>query len=190
MRHQTNPNQSPSAIIAVPIPTIVSKAQCSIVFAGGRSSAGTESSPVTSVSVLKPTRNESRPGIPIPHLTPSSVQIPPMYSVTSRVGVVDALHRRELDRLVLGDRARGGVADEELDRGEDAADGERDQQAEPVVAVAAPAQHPDGVHRGDQEGGDQVGGEDHVRTPRSRSPGVNITSSGSMSVTLPAASSV
>ena len=46
MRHQTKPNQMPSAISAVQIPTIVSNAQCSIVFAGGRSSAGTESSPV------------------------------------------------------------------------------------------------------------------------------------------------
>ena len=76
LRHQAIPNQSPRAIIAVPIPTIVSKAQCSIVFAGGRWSAGTESSPVTSVSVLQPTRNESSPGIGIPHLTPSSVQTP------------------------------------------------------------------------------------------------------------------
>ena len=86
-----------------------------------------------------------------------------MYSVTSVWVVLHALHRRELDRLVLGDRARGGVADHELDRGQDAADRERDQQPEPVVAVAPPAQHPDRVDRGDQEAGDQVGGEDHVR---------------------------
>ena len=44
------------------MPTIVSKAQCSIVFAGGRSSGGTVSSPVTCVLVLQPTRNESKPG--------------------------------------------------------------------------------------------------------------------------------
>jgi len=37
-----------------------------------------------SVSVLKPTRNEARPGMPIPPFTPSSVQIPPRYSVTFR----------------------------------------------------------------------------------------------------------
>ncbi len=82
-RHQTKPNQSPSAISAEPMPTMVSNARCSRVLAGGRSSGGTESSPITSVSVLQPTRNESRPGMPMPHLTPSSVQIPPMYSVTS-----------------------------------------------------------------------------------------------------------
>ena len=57
-------------------PIMVSNAQCSIVFAGGRSSAGTESSPVTCVLVLQPTRNESKPGIPIPPLTPLEVQRP------------------------------------------------------------------------------------------------------------------
>ena len=58
------------------MPTIVSNAQCSIVFAGGRSSGGTESSPVTCVLVLHPTRNESNPGIPIPPFTPSGVHRP------------------------------------------------------------------------------------------------------------------
>ena len=58
------------------MPTIVSNAQCSIVLAGGRSSGGTESSPVTCVLVLQPTRNESKPGIPIPPLTPLDVQRP------------------------------------------------------------------------------------------------------------------
>ena len=38
----------------------------------------------------------------------------------------------------------------------------RDDEAEPVVAVAAATQHPDGVDRGDQEAGDHVGGEEHV----------------------------
>ena len=64
-RHHAMPNHSPSPISTVQIPTIASKAQCSSVFAGGRSSGGTVSSPVTSVSVLKPTRKESSPGIPI-----------------------------------------------------------------------------------------------------------------------------
>ena len=78
------------------------------------------------------------------------------------MGVLHALHRGELDRLVLGDLARRRVADRELDRRQDAADRERDQQAEAVMAVAAPPQHPDRVDRGDQEAGDQVGGQDHV----------------------------
>ena len=58
------------------MPTIVSNAQCSIVLYGGRSSGGTLSSPVTWVLVLQPTRKESKPGIPIPPLTPSGVQRP------------------------------------------------------------------------------------------------------------------
>ncbi len=65
------------------IPTIVSNAQCSSVSNGGRSSGGTESSPVTCVLVLQPTRNESNPGIPIPPFTPLEVHLPKMYSVTS-----------------------------------------------------------------------------------------------------------
>ena len=44
-----------------------------------------------------------------------------------------------------------------------ARDRQRDQQAEAVVAVAPPAQHADRVDRRDQEAGDEVGREDHVR---------------------------
>src|SRR4051812_27726186 len=73
-RHQRKANHAPSAISIVQMPTIVSKAQCNIVFAGGRSSGDTESSPVTFVLVLQPTRNESKPGMPIPPLTPLAVQ--------------------------------------------------------------------------------------------------------------------
>ena len=76
LRHHAHANHSPSRISIEQTPTIVSNAQCSIVLAGGRSSGGTESSPVTCVSVLQPTRNESKPGIPIPPLTPSGVQRP------------------------------------------------------------------------------------------------------------------
>src|ERR1044072_3954024 len=76
LRHQTKPNHAPSPISNVQIPTIVSKHQCSIVFAGGRSSGGTESSPVTCVLVLQPTRKESKPGMPMPPLTPLEVQRP------------------------------------------------------------------------------------------------------------------
>ena len=75
----------------------------------------------------------------------------------------------------------------ELDRRRDRREGQRDQQAEAVVAVAAAAQHPHGVHRGDQVAGHHVGGDQHVhelrpggraehrprpgrRPPRARSP--------------------
>ncbi len=78
-------------------------------------------------------------------------------------GFLDALHRRELGGLVVGDFAGRGVADQELERGGDAGDRQRDDQAEPVEAVAAPFQHPDRVDRCDQEADHHVGGEDHVR---------------------------
>ena len=75
-RHQANASHAPSAISMVQMPTIVSNAQWSIVLAGGRSSGGTVSSPITCVSVLQPTRKESKPGMPMPPLTPSAVQRP------------------------------------------------------------------------------------------------------------------
>src|SRR3954470_15786674 len=42
LRHQAQPSQAPRPISSVQIPTIVSKHQCNIVLAGGRSSGGTE----------------------------------------------------------------------------------------------------------------------------------------------------
>ena len=85
--------------------------------------------------------------------------------VLRHVGVrlLHALHRGELDRLVVGDRARRGVAHRELDRRRDRRHRQRDQEAEAMVAVAPPAQHPHRVHRGDEEACNQVGRQDHVR---------------------------
>ena len=132
--------------------------------AGGRSSGGTESSPDDrACPCSRPTRNEARPGISIPPLTPSGGAAPEEVLRHVRRGLLHALHRGELDRLVLGDRPRRGVADRELDRRGDAGDGERDQKPEAVVAVAPAAQHPHGVDRGDEEPGDEVRREDHVR---------------------------
>ncbi len=91
-RHQEIPNQAPRASSPVPIPTMASKARCRSVFEGGRSSFGMSSSPVTTVSVLNPTSSESSPGMPIPNLTPSSVQIPPIHSVWS--GPVSSMHSK------------------------------------------------------------------------------------------------
>src|SRR4029453_16065521 len=82
LKSHVAPSHSPSNIRALPTPTMMSNAQWSIVLAGGRSSGGTESSPVTLVSVLKPTSQESRPGMPMPPLTPLEVHRPSMYSVT------------------------------------------------------------------------------------------------------------
>jgi hypothetical protein len=47
------------------------------------------------------------------------------------------------------DRTRGGVPDEDLHRGQDRGDGERDPEPEPVVAVPAAAQDPGRVDRRD-----------------------------------------
>src|SRR5262245_32964453 len=75
-RHHAHASHRRRTISALQIPTMVSNAQWSIVLAGGRSFGGTVSRPVTFVSVLHPTRNESKPGIPIPPLTPEDVQRP------------------------------------------------------------------------------------------------------------------
>ena len=62
------------------MPTIASKDRCSSVGAGGSSSSGIRSRPVTTVPVEKPTRNESRSGILIAPLTSPSISTPPRYS--------------------------------------------------------------------------------------------------------------
>ena len=80
------------------------------------------------------------------------------------------LDRGELRRLVVVDPARELVADEHLDRRRDRRDRERDREAEPVVAVAAPAQHAGGVHRRDQEPADEVRGDEHVQGLVAASP--------------------
>ena len=162
-RHHAMPNQSANRISSVAIPTMASNAQWSRVFAGGRSFfAGTESSPVTFVSVLKPTSHESRP-----EFDPALDAV--LGATTAQVlghvpvGLLHALHRGELHRLVVGDRARRGVADRELDRSQDRGHGEGDQQAEAVIMVRCPSRHSHGVHGSDQEAGDEVCRQDHVR---------------------------
>ena len=119
--------------------------------------------PMTFVSVLKPTSHESRPGIPIPPLMPSYVQRPQMYSVTwVWVSCTHSIAANLIGwSLAIARAAVSPTA--ELDRRRDAGDRERDQQSEPVMAVAPPAQHADGVDGGDQEAGDHVRGENHVR---------------------------
>src|SRR6201995_2000978 len=81
LRRQTIPRQAPSAMSAVQMPTMVSNAQCSIVLAGGRSSGGTLSRPVTCVLVLHPTRNESKPVIPMMLFTLLVVDRPEIVAV-------------------------------------------------------------------------------------------------------------
>ena len=86
-----------------------------------------------------------------------------MYSVTS----VDVVWTHSIAANLIGwsfgDRARGRVADRELDRRRDAGDRQRDQQPQAMDAVAPAAQHPDRVDRGDEEPGDEIRRQDHVR---------------------------
>ena len=163
MRHQAKPSHAPSAISIVPIPTIVSNAQCSIVLRRwpvlGRHGVEADHLRVGA----PPDQERVEAGDPEPALDAVGGAAAVDVLGDVRGGLLHALHRRELDRLVLGDRARRGVADRELDRREDAGHRERDQQAEPVIAVAAPAQHPDRVDRRHPEARDQVRGQDHVR---------------------------
>ena len=167
-RHQTQANHSASRVSAVPRPTIRSQARWMVLTADreGRSSGGTESRPWTTVlvPVLGSLRHEASPGIFRPPLTvPSSFRCPRRISGLSGAGGGVELQRGELDRLVVVDRARGGVADHHLDRDGDRRDREREQEAQPVVAVAPAAQHPHRIGRGDEEPGRDQGGEVHVR---------------------------
>src|SRR4029450_7852855 len=113
--------------------------------------------------------------------TPSSVQMPPTYSVWS--GPVSWMHSMPANlagwwsatsrAAVSPTKSWIGVAIQAIGSGvKQTSPGrrwrhpgsrQRDQQAEPVQAVAPTAQHPDRVDRGDEEADDHVGGEDHVR---------------------------
>ena len=97
-------------------------------------------------------RIDARPGIGMPPstLVPSELRWPNSVSGTSLVGLRDELDRGELRRLVVVDPAGQRVAHGHLDRRDDRGDGERDDEAEPVVAVAPAAQHPHRVHRRDR----------------------------------------
>ncbi len=186
-RHQANASQTPSASSAVPIPTIASKERWSRVLAGGRSLAGIESRPVTLVPVLKPTRKESRPGMRDRPLHP--VRACRCRRRTRSGGRrLRSMHSKpaNLAGWWWATARAASVADEELDRGGDQRDRQRDQQPQPVQPVAPPAQHPDRIDRGDQEAGDHVGGEDHVRHLVAPGAGLKSTLRGSVSTTLAA----
>ena len=131
----------------------------------GRESAGKLSRP--SITVLVPSagsdRIDARPGIGMPPVTvPSRLRWPKQRLGHVAVGLGHQLDGRELDRVVVVDPAGQRVADAHLDRRGDRRHRERDEEPEPVIAVAAPPQHADGVHGGDQEAADEVGGDEHV----------------------------
>src|ERR1700678_182987 len=77
-------------------------------------------------------------------------------------GAAYVLHRRELDRLVLGNSASCGVADEDLERGQYRCWDEGDREAAEVVTVSPAAQDTNRVHPSDRKTAHHVGGQDHV----------------------------
>ena len=77
-------------------------------------------------------------------------------------GLVEPLDRGQLDRLIDCHVAGEPVADENLHRGGQAGDRERDGQRGALVTSPASAQPPERVGAGDQEAGDHVAGDVHV----------------------------
>ena len=109
---------------------------------GGRSSGGTSSRPCTSASGSWWASSDR----PVGDL--DAVADPPVdvdaadRQRRAALGLVEALERGELDRLVLGEEAGRPVADADLHRGDGRRHREGEQEAEPVVAVRRPRSHP------------------------------------------------
>ena len=146
-KHPGSPYQADSRNSRVPNPIIMSQARCTVLTWAmvGSSLAGTMLRPCTTVARAgrrDPTGSTPCPGIgdaarPVPLLLrwPSSV------SGTSLRGLGHQLDGRELDGLVVVDPPGQRVAHRHLDGGGDRGHRERDQEAEPVVAVVAAPQH-------------------------------------------------
>ena len=94
-----------------------------------------------------------------------------------RRGLGHHLDRGELDRLQLDDLAHRAIAHQHLQRHRERRDGERDEEAEAVQAIAAALEHPDRVDRRDQKAGDDQGREDEV-TSSCGSAGLKIAATG------------
>jgi hypothetical protein len=86
----------------------------------------------------------------------------------------------QLGRLDGAQRHPEDVADHGLDDRGDRRERQRNHQPEPVVGVAAPAQHPGGVHGRDDEADEHVGAQPHVGELQERAwvehraPGVHV----------------
>ena len=121
----------------MPIPTIVWKATRT-TFTGGRSSRRTASRPCDDgVRVVVGEQRQQLAGSRSPTCTSPSSYQPPMWIGAPRLGFAQALERRELRRLVLGDLAGGPVADDDLHRRGERGDGERHEQRGAHVAARA-----------------------------------------------------
>ena len=93
------------------------------------------------------------------------VPVVPAEQVLGRApgGGGQALHRRQLDRLVDRHVAGGPVADDHLQRRRHRGGRHRDAERNPLIPAAPPAQEAPGVRARQQETADDEGGEVHVR---------------------------
>ena len=108
--------------------------------------------------------NEATPGSLIPPVTsPFELRCPNRVSGTSlSVFGTSSIAANFVGSLLNTQRASVSPTSH-LDRRRDGRDRERDDETDPVVAVAAPSQHADRVHGRDQEAADEVRGHEHVR---------------------------
>ena len=160
---------------SVPRPTMMSQERCTVLICEivGRSSGGTSvscdpcgmSSPWTTVAVpsVGSDSHEARPGIADPSRDgPVAVEVAEQGLGHVARRLRHELDGGELDRLVVVDPAGERVADRHLERNRDGGHAERDQEADPVVAVLTPPQHGERVDRRHEEPTDDVGREHHV----------------------------
>src|SRR5438445_6438710 len=77
-------------------------------------------------------------------------------------GLAEPFERRELRRLLVGDRAPVPVADDYLDRRRERRDRERNGERRALVAAPATTQARECVRGCKDEAGDHVSGEGHV----------------------------
>ena len=138
--------------------------------AGGRSAGGTAFMPTIFVSALKPASNDAMSGIWMPPVGTPSFMCPPSRSGTWVAVSATISIAANLTGCSLHDLAHRAIAHQHLQRHRERRDGERDEEAEPVQAVAAPLEHADRVDRRDQEAGDEQRGEEEVRRARAAAP--------------------
>ena len=119
-------------------------------------------------------------GILMPPVGTPSLHVPAQPFGDVGRGLGQQLDRGELDRLQPHHLAHRAVTHHHLQRHREGRDGERDQEAEAVQAIAAALEHPDRVDRRDDEAGAEQGREDEVsqlvrqRRIEDRRPGIDL----------------
>ena len=152
--------------------------------AGGRSRGGTAFRPTIFVSARNPVRSDARSGIGMPPVGTPSFMCPPSRSGTWVAVSATISIAANLTGCSLHDLAHRAVAHHHLQRHRERRDGERDQEAEAVEAIAASLQHPDRVDRRDDEAGARAGRRAGSEPARAGSAGLKIAAQGWTSVDL------